>query len=223
VTVKDLGWYASVVPSACGLEKQKAASVAAPGLAEAATTSLPLQAPEARTDRATDPSPRPFRERLTRTIGGPCTPGGSGGHGVIDDTVIELPGGPAAGVRANMAEPADTEPTEKASQMHASVATNTKRRMCTTLTSTFYRQISRARDGPNGVTCVRTLALAAFALVEKPPSRGCYAVTVADRTIGVDFGVPEPYELIRGDGSRMTGDGDDWWSRNVGPYARGGA
>lgn len=59
-------------------------------------------------------------------------------------------------------------------------------------------------------------------VVEQPPTRGGYAVTVADRTIGVDFGVPEPYELIRGDGSRMMADGDDWWSRNVGPYAQGG-
>jgi phage terminase large subunit-like protein len=67
------------------------------------------------------------------------------------------------------------------------------------------------------------LALAAFALVERPPSRGGYAVTMAHRTIGVDFGVPEPYELIRGDGSRVVADGDDWWSRNVGPYATGGA
>ena len=67
------------------------------------------------------------------------------------------------------------------------------------------------------------VALAAFTLVERPPSRGGYAVTVADRTIGVDFGVPEPYELIRGDGSRVVADGDDWWSRNVGPYATGGA
>jgi hypothetical protein len=67
------------------------------------------------------------------------------------------------------------------------------------------------------------LALAAFALVEQPPSRGGYAVTMADRTIGVDFGVPEPYGLTGGDGSRMIADGSDWWSRNVGPYARGGA
>jgi phage terminase large subunit-like protein len=67
------------------------------------------------------------------------------------------------------------------------------------------------------------LALAAFALVERPPSRGGYAVTMAHRTIGVDFGVPEPYELIRDDGSRMTAGGDDWWSHNVGPDARGGA
>ncbi len=66
------------------------------------------------------------------------------------------------------------------------------------------------------------LALAAHALVEQPPSRGGYAVTMAARTIGVDFGVPEPYELIRGDGSRVTADGDDWWSRNLGPYATGG-
>jgi hypothetical protein len=66
------------------------------------------------------------------------------------------------------------------------------------------------------------LALAAFALVERPPSRGGYAVTMAHRTIGVDFGVPEPYELIRGDGSRVIADGDDWWSRNVGPNATAG-
>ena len=42
-------------------------------------------------------------------------------------------------------------------------------------------------------------------------------MTMAHRTIGVDFGVPEPYELIRGDGSRVVADGDDWWSRYVGP------
>jgi hypothetical protein len=33
------------------------------------------------------------------------------------------------------------------------------------------------------------LALAAFALVEHPPARGGFAVTMAARAIGVDFGV----------------------------------
>jgi hypothetical protein len=67
------------------------------------------------------------------------------------------------------------------------------------------------------------LGICALRLLERPEPRPGYAVTMADRTIGVDFGVPEPYELIRGDGSRVTADGDDWWSRNVGPYATGGA
>jgi len=63
------------------------------------------------------------------------------------------------------------------------------------------------------------LALSAFALVEHPPARRGYAVTMAARTIGVDFGVPGRYELVRGDGSRVIVDGDD---PDVGPYARGG-
>jgi hypothetical protein len=70
---------------------------------------------------------------------------------------------------------------------------------------------------------VDALGIVAVRLMEQPASRPGYAVTMANRTIGIDFGVPEPYELIRGDGTRVVADGDDWWSRNVGPYATGGA
>jgi hypothetical protein len=70
---------------------------------------------------------------------------------------------------------------------------------------------------------VDALGIVAVRLMEQPASRPGYAVTVANRTIGVDFGVPEPNELIRDDGSRITAGGDNWWSRNVGPYATGGA
>jgi hypothetical protein len=131
VTWKVRCWYASVAPSACGLEAQKAPSDAPPGLADLETTRVPLQAPEALTGSWAEPIPRPPWARLTRTTSGPATPAGFGGHRVIDETVIEVPGGPAAGVLANVAgDVADAAPIQKtspASPMSAGIATSRRR------------------------------------------------------------------------------------------------
>jgi hypothetical protein len=90
--------YASVAPSASTLEKQNASTFADPAVADEATTRWPLQAPEEATDNCANPSRALPRLSVTRTMRGPATAAGLGGHGVTDETVIDVPGGPEAGV-----------------------------------------------------------------------------------------------------------------------------
>ena len=87
-TVNDRVVYAKVAPSAWPLEKQKASSVAAPAVAEPATTRRPVQAPEEATGSWTDPRRRLPLANVTRATRGPATPAGFGGHGVTEATVM---------------------------------------------------------------------------------------------------------------------------------------
>jgi hypothetical protein len=67
---------------------------------------------------------------------------------------------------------------------------------------------------------VDALGIVAARLIEQPAGRPGYAVSAAQRTLEYPPG-HEPYELTRSDGSRVTGDGNSWWDRNLGPYADG--